>query len=51
MLLAAADPCGEQRRVWLCHWVGSWTDNRTAADVAQVGVALVQHRADRARGR
>jgi moderate conductance mechanosensitive channel len=35
MLLAAADPCGEQRRVWLCHWVGNWTDNRTAIDVAR----------------
>jgi len=36
MLLAAAtDPCGDERRVWLCHWVTSWTDNRTAADIAR----------------
>lgn len=35
MLLTTADPCGVQRRLWLCHWVQSWTDNRRAIDVAR----------------
>lgn len=44
--LAANDPCGPQRRQWLCHWVDSWTDNRRAIHVAHwlspwVSVALI----------
>ncbi len=33
--MLAADACGQERRAWLCHWVGDWTDNRTAQDVAR----------------
>ncbi len=40
------DPCGPHRQVWLCHWVSSWTDNRTAIDVTRwispwVSIALI----------
>jgi small-conductance mechanosensitive channel len=35
MLIGAAEPCGPNRREWLCHWVDNWTNNRTATDVAR----------------